>query len=456
MREYNSAMGIGWFKEQLKGGVWKGGGIWEFDWYIDLFFVEEMSYGKNPFHLGYMQPIIGDLLPDYNKSGEVKERLKKKYWNLKGLAEFTGLCKNVVDKAERLLTTIKVNKNIDLNEYELAQRRLSLLMATVSAGIDQLATEYVKEFCGKNNFSEDDVSGHITAKSLKTKLSESNEKLRGIYKKYGNTRATGALKRHAANYGWINTGERGAREWTGQDFFEQMRELASAPKERNEPAKDIDDEIIKKVVEINSLDNKAADLQAELDFQFQQYLRRKLGGRYIEGILENMSFDEITRVIKDPKKISEYESRFNNRKRAAWPENGQVYIYNFSSEKEYNQLLNLVSKKPPSNKIAGLIACKGFVQGRARVIKSQDDLLKFEKGEIMVAYKTQPKYTPYMVRAAAMVTNIGGITSHAAIVAREFSIPCIVGTENATEMIKTGQIITVDANTGNIYVNREA
>ena len=139
-------MGIDWFKEQLKRGVWKGGGIWEFDWYIDLFFVEEMSYGKNPFHLGYLQPIIGDLLPDYSKFGEVRERLKKKYWNSKGLVEFVKRGKDVVVEAEKLLSLIKRSKNVDLNKYGLAQRRLSLLMATVSAGIDQLASEYVKDF----------------------------------------------------------------------------------------------------------------------------------------------------------------------------------------------------------------------------------------------------------------------------------------------------------------------
>lgn len=453
MGEYNLSMGIGWFQEQLKKGVWKGGGVWEFDWYIDLFFVEEMCYGNNPFHLGYLQPIIGDHMPDYSKSGEVKERLRKKYWNLKGLAEFNKRCGGVIDEAEKLLNSIKRTGEVDFSKYELVQRGLSLLMAIVSAGIDQLASEYVKEFCKRSDFSEDDVSGYIAFKSSKTKLNESNEKLRKIYKKYGYMGAMNALKRHAKNYGWINTGERGAKEWTAQNFFEQMRELAGSSREQGVFAKNIEDDVIKMVVEINSLDNKAADLQVELDFRFQQYLRKKLGGRYIEGILENMSFNEITGVLKDLKKVSVYESRLNNQKRAAWPENGQVHIHYFSSEKEFNQLLQMVSKKSSSNKISGLIACKGFVQGKARVIKSQSDLLKFEKGEIIVAYKTQPKYTPYMIKAAAMVTNVGGITSHAAIIAREFSIPCIVGTENATEIIKTGQTITVDANTGNVYIN---
>lgn len=441
-----------WFKEQLKKGIWTGGGIWEFDWYIDLFFVEEMSYGKNPFHLGYLQPIIGDLLLDYSKSEKIKEMLKKKYWNFKGLVEFIRRCENTVNEAEKLLNSTKENKNVNLNEYELVQRTLSLLQATVSMGIDQLASEYVKDFCSENNYLENDISGYIADKSLQTKLSESNEKLREIYNKYGEAVSTNALERHALNYGWINTGERGAKEWTAQDFFEQMKKLVGSSKKQKIVTNYIDDEIIKKIVKINSLDNKAADLQFELDFQFQNYLRRKMGGYYVEEIIENLDYREIVHVVRNPKRISDFDSRYNNQKRVAWPEKWSIHIRYFTAEKEFNQLLGLVSKKLSSDKIVGLVACKGFVQGKARIIKSQDDLLRFEKGEIMVAYKTQPKYTPYMTKAAAIVTNIGGITSHAAIIAREFSIPCIVGTENATELIKTGQIITVDANTGNVYI----
>lgn len=72
----------------------------------------------------------------------------------------------------------------------------------------------------------------------------------------------------------------------------------------------------------------------------------------------------------------------------------------------------------------------------------------FVKGEILVTTMTEPNLINVMKKAAAIVTNQGGMTSHAAIVSRELNIPCVVATFHATEIFKTGDIIEVDANKG--------
>ncbi len=72
----------------------------------------------------------------------------------------------------------------------------------------------------------------------------------------------------------------------------------------------------------------------------------------------------------------------------------------------------------------------------------------FVDGSVLVCEVTTPDYVPLMQRASAIVTDQGGILSHAAIVARELGIPCIVGTQHATARLKNGQIVTVDANEG--------
>jgi len=73
------------------------------------------------------------------------------------------------------------------------------------------------------------------------------------------------------------------------------------------------------------------------------------------------------------------------------------------------------------------------------------------KGEVLVTTMTNPDYVPFMKIASAIVTDKGGVTAHAAIVSRELGIPCIVGTENATKLMKTGVEYTVDANSGIVY-----
>ena len=92
--------------------------------------------------------------------------------------------------------------------------------------------------------------------------------------------------------------------------------------------------------------------------------------------------------------------------------------------------------------------------GPARVIKSAHELGTFKEGEILVADMTDPDWEPVMKRAQAIVTNRGGRTCHAAIVSREIGVPCVVGTERATELVATGQDITVscaNGDTGYVY-----
>lgn len=88
--------------------------------------------------------------------------------------------------------------------------------------------------------------------------------------------------------------------------------------------------------------------------------------------------------------------------------------------------------------------------GKARVIKKVSELNDFKDGEVLVAAMTDPDWEPFMKRAAAIVTNEGGRTCHAAIVSRELGVPCVVGTSVATRKIKTGQAITVSCAEGEI------
>ena len=82
------------------------------------------------------------------------------------------------------------------------------------------------------------------------------------------------------------------------------------------------------------------------------------------------------------------------------------------------------------------------------VLRSSTQINKVKLGDILVAKMTRPDYVPAMRRAAAIVTNEGGMTCHAAIVSRELGIPCIVGTKIATKVLKDGDLVEVDAEKG--------
>ncbi len=95
---------------------------------------------------------------------------------------------------------------------------------------------------------------------------------------------------------------------------------------------------------------------------------------------------------------------------------------------------------------------RGYGVGKATVVLNPDDANRdMKKGDILVTGMTDPDFVPFMKMASAIVTDKGGITSHAAIVSRELNIPCVVGTETATQVMKTGQEYTVDSRNGVIY-----
>jgi pyruvate,water dikinase len=94
----------------------------------------------------------------------------------------------------------------------------------------------------------------------------------------------------------------------------------------------------------------------------------------------------------------------------------------------------------------------GKVTGPARILLSASEIGKMKQGEILIAPMTTPDYVPAMKKAAAVVTDEGGITCHAAIVRRELGIPCIIGTKHATKFFKDGDIVEVDADKGVVKV----
>ncbi|MBL7487993.1 phosphoenolpyruvate synthase [Frankia sp. AgB1.9] len=101
--------------------------------------------------------------------------------------------------------------------------------------------------------------------------------------------------------------------------------------------------------------------------------------------------------------------------------------------------------------LVGLAGSPGQASGQARLLRSPQEGDELRDGEVLVAEMTSPDWVPVMRRAAAVVTDSGGVTCHAAIVAREMGVPCVVGTRDATSTLSTGQLVTVDGTRGEIH-----
>lgn len=101
----------------------------------------------------------------------------------------------------------------------------------------------------------------------------------------------------------------------------------------------------------------------------------------------------------------------------------------------------------PANAIVGLPVSSGIIEGRARVILNMEDA-DMEEGDILVTTFTDPSWTPLFVSIKGLVTEVGGLMTHGAVIAREYGLPAVVGVENATKRIKDGQYIRVHGTEG--------
>ncbi len=104
--------------------------------------------------------------------------------------------------------------------------------------------------------------------------------------------------------------------------------------------------------------------------------------------------------------------------------------------------------------IKGTTASRGNAKGAVKIINKPSDMDKMQQGDILVSVATTPSIVPAMKKAAAIITDEGGLTCHAAIVSRELGTPCIVGTKNASKTLKDGDRVEVDATKGLITILR--
>lgn len=171
----------------------------------------------------------------------------------------------------------------------------------------------------------------------------------------------------------------------------------------------------------------------------------------------SLDFDEQREVIYDAKNYDVYVEK-NKYGKARIKIDSYRKIFKGKDIKLLKQKVNdyclsFVKKKMQNaNVISGTSVNGGIVKGKAKIIKTMKDLDKIHTGDILIADMTSPDYVTVFNKVAAFVTDEGGLTCHAAIVSKEFNVPCIVGTQFATQILKDNTFIEVDANNGIITI----
>jgi phosphoenolpyruvate synthase/pyruvate phosphate dikinase len=183
----------------------------------------------------------------------------------------------------------------------------------------------------------------------------------------------------------------------------------------------------------------------ELDFLIKEILKRFNLSKDIGWHMTHMEYEQLLSTGKiDQENILKRKELFvwlfDDKETLATGEQARDIIR--------HELGTLGVQEKSVNELHGNVASPGHAKGPAKIVRNESELQKVNKGDILVAYMTKPSYLPAMKKAAAFVTNEGGVTCHAAIVSREMKKPCLIGTKIATKVFKDNDVLEVDANKG--------
>jgi phosphoenolpyruvate synthase/pyruvate phosphate dikinase len=190
------------------------------------------------------------------------------------------------------------------------------------------------------------------------------------------------------------------------------------------------------------------DAMDRVILEFEQ----KVLGKKLKGLAGYLSSEETLAVLSGRIKKNEIKS-IAERKKGFFIYRNKIYLAKSLKGilKKKGFVLN-ESNRESQQEIKGMPAFRGVAKGIVKKIVTKLDVNNFKKGQVLVAEMTQPDYVPIMKKAAAIVTDEGGITCHAAIVARELKVPCIIGTKIATKVLHDGDLVEVDANSGTVKI----
>lgn len=331
--------------------------------------------------------------------------------------------------------------------------------------------ELINDFCKKNSIVDPVmVSSVLLAPIDSSFLNEEENEIFKIDKRKLNLKNISGNKKiqnHLLKYSWIKSSYAGYREYSVENILEEIKRLnlfkrrVSESLVNNQKTKK---DLIKKfkfsheivaIAELSDILIKWQDERKQYTLMFvtlKEKLLRELARRNSISfdILKYSLSSEIKDVLQDKINLETLKDR----------KEGSLFVYQkgrlaelITGEKvkSFMNKVNIVQKQNITE-IKGSIASMGKVSGIVKVVTSVKYIDKVKEGDILVAPMTRPEYLAGMRKAAAVITDDGGITCHAAIISRELKIPCVIGTKVATKALRDGDFVEVDANIGVIKI----
>jgi phosphoenolpyruvate synthase/pyruvate phosphate dikinase len=424
--------------------------------------------------------IDNDIYVDLNEVSQVQNILSKNL--IEEASKIYEAIKNHSNKmlaiAKKIASNFKTVSNIELasrlkvffNEYQTALGAIGI--PTI---IDLTLESKLKDILKQSGIKDiDNVLRQlaVSSKPVATTLERSDLLDIAIQaKKHGmiSQKVKTLIKSHAEKYGWIYSTLFLGDPYTEQNINEEIKIILNKAKEEKERLQK------ERKADLKAANNVIKNLpkgKEEAKFlQMAVYIRTarlewmNRACFIIRPLLEeianrlNITYNDLIYLLPDElfdslqkNSVQSYLDKVKER------QNGYAMV---SDDSNYHALFGGIELerlkekfliKTPIEEIKGIVARKGHVTGRVVIVRDRSELHKIQEGNVLVTPLTTPDFIIGMKKVAAIITDLGGLTSHAAIVSREMKKPCIVGTKIATKILKDGDLVEVDANKGIIKI----
>lgn len=358
---------------------------------------------------------------------------------------------------KKLLDLYNELKNIYINWY-------SLFWTTelVSVRCEEILKEKLKDL----NPDEFSILTAVSEKSFSQEIEDDMSSLILSAKKYGfkDKRFSKLLKDFQQNYFWMYNNYYETKVLQEEEIILDIKKRLERTKfdfKKNLDLKKEKEKLIKKykidldtqkIIEISDKFTFLQDLRKKWIMIYAHYLEKVLAeiGSRVKVSLHDMRYtmpSEIGEILKGKK--FDLQSRQENCMIVfqSGALEGEVYISDRAKSEE-NKYFHASSQEKDLAILKGNVACSGKAIGPVKVLMNPNEIYKVNHGDVLVTSMTSPDFMPAMRKCVAIITNEGGLTCHAAVIARELNIPCIIGTKVATKVLKDGDLVEVDGDRG--------
>lgn len=420
-----------------------------------------------------------------------KDRYLETYASRNMLAEMRKFSKKLLDKKNRQ-GVLRQSGKVQKRYWKFYQKfKRQVLSKTSSYKLYQLLAEYVeilKYVARLFSVSQADSMNGITEELTKRLKKRGEDYLLSvlitattpdiIFQEQADLQKIARLKRpardlfykHALNHAWLFFNSYDAEEnitylkerlGEGFDAIRKLEEMKKLKKRQEVIFRGAKDTMVKELSLF--LQNMAVDrlrlknCWGGSEFRFLplfQEMAKRMGISLAE-MMASYTLRDCERGLLEGKKLERVKIGHRKKHFVFWKQGDKLLlIEDAPSIEKITKRFHGQTRPLARTEIFGVSVNRGKARGICRKVQSLDihnvlkDLKRFKKGNILVTWMTQPNMVPIAKKAAAIVADEGGITSHAAVLAREFNIPCVVGTRIATKILRDGDLIEVDANLG--------